>query len=316
MREAADDRPILVTGDTGIAGRHVADLLRAYGHRVISGSRRAERGGLILDITDRRSIDALPDFRGVVHCAGLTPRVRARWSDFELVNVKGSEQLATAAAARRASFFIYVSTGGRLGGRHATETTRLYVLSKYLGERRIRQRLRGAVVGLSLRASSLYGEYDRGSTSRLIRGVAAGRVVVPAHGSVRKCLLYAGSLARVIREIVSARDFVGWRAVPTSDLESYELNEIISAIEAATGRHAARVPVSPAILRSGARVVERLGEIARRPGLAELGYSARIALTSVPCPSDNLMRRYTHATVPLREGIRREVEWMRASGAL
>ena len=317
MTNIGDARPILVTGDTGIAGRHIADVLRARGYAIVAGSRRTEPGRITLDITDPRSIDAIPDVRGIVHCAGLTPRVRGtHWSDFERVNARGAELLAGAAVSRRASFFIYLSTGGRPGRRHATTTTRLYVISKYLGERRVRRRLRGSLAGLSIRASSLYGEHDRGSTSRLIRAVVAGRVVVPATGSVRKCLLYAGTLATVVGDIIGTNDFAPWRAVAAADLDTYDLAAIVGAIEAATGRRVARVPLPPGLLRAGAAVVERLAEVGGRRNLAELGYAARIALTSVPCPRDNLLRGYEHAIVPLREGIRREVEWMRASGAL
>src|SRR5205085_2050904 len=101
--------------------------------------------------------------------------------------------------------------------------TRLYVLSKYLAERRIREIIRGTVPGLSLRAAALYGEYDAGSMFHLIQAIARGRFVFPARGDVVKCLLYAGSLGDVVAHEIASGTVTEWRARFVADRPQYLL---------------------------------------------------------------------------------------------
>lgn len=308
--------PILITGSTGIAGMHIATALRRSGDRVLLARRSAGPETIALDVTDPSAIERIPEIVGIIHCAGLVPRSGAQqWSEFERVNVFGTESVARWALARKARFFVYVTTGGRLGRRHATRSTRLYVVSKYLGERRARRLLRGVVPGVSLRASSLYGEFDRGSTARLIRAVARGRFVVPTGAPVRKCLLYAGSLGDVVAALVR-QDLADWRRAAIADVATYELAEIVAAIERVLRRRVPRVPFHPRAIEVMARGIERVGELSGRRGLADYARAGVIAVTPVACPAENLLREYVEAQVPLDVGIAREVEWMRATGAL
>jgi nucleoside-diphosphate-sugar epimerase len=307
-----------VTGATGVAGRHIADSLERRGIPVLRVSRRPAGSGLQADITEIGSLQGLPEFAGVVHCAGLTPRVgTTSWSDFHRVNVMGSTLLVNEAVKRRARFFVYISTGGRLGRRSASaRAMRFYVISKYLAERCIRQAARNKMIGLSLRAASLYGEHDRGSMFRLIRAIARGRFVLPVRGGVPKCLLYAGSLADVVADRVASSTTHGWQATAIADTRSYTLAEVVAAIESAVGRKALRIPLSPnsmSLMVSASGAVSAL--LGARP-LAELAHGARTALTPVPCPPENLLHSHPGPHVALVEGVRREVEWMRASGAL
>jgi nucleoside-diphosphate-sugar epimerase len=280
--------------------------------------RVSRESGLRADITNIGSIEGLPDFAGVVHCAGLTPRVaNTGWTDFHRVNVLGSTLVANEAVKRRARFFIYISTGGR-GGRRSPwmRATRFYVISKYLAERCIRQAARKTMPGLTLRAASLYGEHDRGSMSRLIRAIAAGRFVLPVRGSVPKCLLYAGSLADLVADHIASSTLHGWRAAPIADTRPYTLAEVAAAVESAVGRRVLRIPLSPDSLQHVVSASAAVGRLVGARTLADLAHGARTALTPVPCPSDNLLRWHSGPHVSLDEGVRREVEWMRGTGAL
>jgi nucleoside-diphosphate-sugar epimerase len=252
-----------------------------------------------------------------VHCAGLTPRTGTTWSEFSKVNVVGTSLLAEDAVRRGAKLFVYVSTAGRLGRRNsASKNTRLYVLSKYLAERRLRQLLRGQVPALSLRAASLYGEHDRGSMSRLIRGIAVGRFILPVVGEVPKCLLYAGSLASAIASEVTSASHEPWRARGIADLRTYSLGEIVAAIEGVLGKRASRIPLSVGVMSMGATVAESAGRLLAQRRLIEMAQAAKTALSPVLCRDDNLLRDHPGPHVELVEGVRREVEWMRASGGI
>jgi len=310
--------PILITGSTGIAGRHIAAALEKRGVPTIRVARRPGEGGHSADLTEPRSVESIANFSGVVHCAGLTPRLAtATWADFYGVNVVGSTLLATESVRRGAGFFLYISTGGRLGRhRSATGVTRLYVISKYLAERRIRQILRGQVPALSLRAASLYGEYDNGSMSRLIRAIARGRFLLPVRGAVPKCLLYAGTLGAVVSEEIASGPVHAWRARGIADLRSYDLAQVVAAVERAIGRRIPRLPVSPQVVSLGIEASESLSRLFRYRQLVDLSLAARTALTPVRCSQDNLLKEHPGAWVELEEGVRREAEWMRANKTL
>jgi nucleoside-diphosphate-sugar epimerase len=285
---------------------------------VLRVARRPGAAGYSADLTDPSSVGSIAEFSGVVHCAGLTPRIaRTTWGDFHRANVIGSTLLASEAVRRRASFFVYISTGGQLGRRaSATALTRLYVISKYLAERRIRQLVRGQVPALTLRAASLYGEHDNGSMSRLIRAIARGRFLLPARGSVPKCLLYAGSLGTVVAEEIASGRVRGWRARAIADTRTYSLAEVVAAIESAVGRTIPRLPVSPRAMWLGMGASASLSGLIKLQPVADLAQAARTALTPVPCRRDNLLTEHPGPHVELAEGVRREVEWMRASRTL
>jgi nucleoside-diphosphate-sugar epimerase len=320
LRPAGPDdiQATLVTGATGIAGWHIADELERRGMPVVRISRRPQARGHSADVTDPRAIELLPDFAGLVHCAGLTPRIgTTTWTEFHRANVMASTLLAEEAVRRRARFFVYISTGGRLGRRHSSRTvTRLYVISKYLAERRIREVLRGKVPALSLRAASLYGEHDNGSMARLIQGIGRGRFVLPTGGVVPKCLLYAGSLGTTVAEEIRPDRLRAWRAHAIADVRAYTLAEVVAAVEDAVGRRARRLPVSPRVMSLGIGPLESAGRLLRARPMIDLATGARTAFAPAPCRRDNLLLEHHGPHVALTEGVRREVEWMRASGAL
>jgi nucleoside-diphosphate-sugar epimerase len=180
----------------------------------------------------------------------------------------------------------------------------------------MRQILRDHVPALSLRAASLYGEHDSGSMSRLIRSVAKGRFVLPMNGAVPKCLLYAGSLAGVIADDVTSHPLVAWRARAIADLHSYTLADVVAAIEKAVGREARRIPISPRLMSLGIAPAEIAGRLLRSRKLVELAGGARTALTPIECWSDNLLNDHPGQEIDLVDGVRREVEWLRASRLL
>jgi len=84
--------------------------------------------------------------------------------------------------------------------------------------------------------------------SRLVRGIALGRFILPTVGDTPKCLLYAGTLADAIAQEVAAESPEPWRARGIADLRTYTLREIVGAIESALGRTVPRIPLSAAMI--------------------------------------------------------------------
>lgn len=316
MQPGASSGPVLVTGASGIAGHHLLQAFREAGVEAIGVSRSVGPEGIPTDLRDAAAVARLALENGVVHAAGLTPRrTQLTWEDFYDANVRTTEVLAEAAVRRGARFFVHVSTAG-IHARHAqTATGRLYVASKLIAERRLRQIARGRMPLWVVRPASLYGEYDSGNVARLIVAASRGWVLLPSAPRGRKCLLYAGSFGRVVAREV-ATGIAGSRTEAISDLEQYTLADVLGAIERAVGRRV-RVVAPPAIAMMPA--LAAAAAIARALRAARLGNiveSARIALRDVPCPPHNALLRHDSARVSLADGLAREVEWMRRVGTI
>src|SRR2546430_595999 len=299
---------ILLTGASSIAGKHIGGKLSAAGLDVITVSRRDGAAKAAADLTREDDLRSLPDWDAVVHCAGLTPRRAGSWAEFYAANVSMTRLLATAAARREARFFVLISTYGRLRGVEPS-TYRDYVVSKKLAERSLRGLSTTCPVWI-LRAATLYGEHDRGTVYQLIRAVADTRVAI-ASTSARKCLLYAGSLADVVLAEIAGEKLPPYRKEPIADGRSYSLDEIVRMVQEILGRQLAQLSIPIEFIRACEKAsrfaAARMGSV-RAAKLAD-----RLSLVSrdVPCLAENALDRHTTARVPLREGLEREVSWLR-----
>ena len=307
---------VLVTGATGIAGAHVAEALRAAGTRVLPLSRETRDGWVTADLTDPQAVARLPEFDAVVHCAALTPRsgVRDR-AAYDAANVTTTSVLASEAAARGVHRFVFVSTMGRpeqqddLAGRH-------YVASKHEAERRLMEATVGKVASWIVRPASLYGEHDRGSMATLIRGVARGRFLALGDLGHRKCLLYAGTLAALIASELEQDARAEVRTETAHDLAVHRFGEVLAAVESAVGRRAPRLPLPAPIVRGGLRAARAAADLVRVRSAARMFGAAAVAMRDVPCEGDNAVTRVADRAVGLRDGVRREFEWLRANGGI
>ncbi len=301
---------VLVTGASGIAGRHLVDRLKQGGFEVVPVFHSPSADpGIVADLRDESQVQRLPMTDVIVHCAGLTPRRAWRFSDFHLSNAKVTGFLAAHAARGGASTFIQVSTMGRLRDHKPGTPGRAYVLTKWLAEREARKATRAGLAVWVLRCASMYGEYDRGSTARLIQAIQHRRFVLVGPGTQRKCLLYAGTLAAIVNaELQSPLPLD--RTEPVADLGVPTLRELVVEIEAATGGRSWRVGLpdgSLPALTSAMRAVTRLMRVRSARSLSD-AFAA--AMRDVPCQPGNALERHASEAITLREGLRREVEWL------
>ena len=302
--------PVLVTGGTGLAGRHVSAALESRAVPVLRIRREAAAGWHVADLEDPAAVAALPPFSAVVHCAGLTPRRGdLSWSAFERTNVAATRTLADEAVRRGVSRFVLVSTLGRPGRAQQTPVGRRYVASKHLAERALRDAARGHMAAWIIRAASMYGEGDRGSMARLIAAIARGRFVLPGNGSQRKCLLYAGTLGELVAAELARPEWPAFRRECAYDLEALTLLEIVRAVDASVGRRTLKLPIPATLARAALAAAGRTPSARIRH--AALG--AAIALRDVACEGPNAVTRLPRPGVGPREGIRREVEWIGAT---
>jgi nucleoside-diphosphate-sugar epimerase len=324
---------VLLTGAAGFLGSHLTDLLLANGERPRVLVRPGESVGAPADadvdvhrgdIGDRAALEpALSGVDRVLHCAART----GPWgpaAEYERTNVRGVETLVRAALAAGVQRVVHISSitvhGNDVRGA-ADETAPLreepnpYSRSKVAGERLLERMIRdeGAPVTI-VRPGWIYGPGDRASFARIARMIQKGQMVMVGAGENHVPLIYARDAAHGVLLASEAGQAAGRAYLLVND-EPVTQRDFISAIAAELGaptptRH---IPYSVGLMLGA--VAENLGRLARRRepppvmryGMQLLGGENRFTITRA---------RHELGFAPLvdlAEGVRRTVEWYRAT---
>ena len=222
-----DGQKVLVTGATGLLGSHLAEQLVSKGHRVRAlvrpGSRSRfldELGVEVVrgDLTDPATCAAaVADVALVFHCAAKVGDW-GRWREFQTGCIDATRTLAQAALHAGIERFIHISSTSAYG--HPPERQapidesaplgqNIWVLDYYTRSKVDCERLlwKLADAGLPLtviRPSWLFGERDRTTVPRLIRGFRRGEMMIVGKGDNPLSAVYAGVVADAA--ILAARD--------------------------------------------------------------------------------------------------------------
>lgn len=275
MREV---KSVLVTGASGFIGRAVCARVAREGWTVRAALRKPQ------DLpSDVESIvvgevngetdwgHALPDIESVVHLAARAHVLREKAADplaeFRKINTEGTLNLARQAAAAGVGRFVYVSSIGVNGNQtFATPFTEvdelkphdLYAVSKFEAEQGLHEI--AANTGMELviiRPPLVYGPGVKGNFARLVQWVRKGVPLPFGALQNRRSLLALDNLA----------SFVALCADPAkspqaanevfliSDGEDVSTAELIRRVARAYGRKAHLLPVPPAWMRFGARLL-------------------------------------------------------------
>jgi len=262
---------------------------------------------------------ACEDASAVVHSAGLAHVFGPGAKDgsrFNEINEAGTGRVVDAARACGVPHIVLVSSvsvygAGARGNCDETAPCRPqgpYATSKWLGELKGIERLGDAQAALTiLRFATIYGEGDRGNVARLIRALDRGRFVWPGSGLNRKSLIHKDDAARACVAAIG-RPQAG-TGIYNVSAEPATMREIVSAICAALGRPAPRLGVPQALLKAGAAIARALGDprqVSRQfeKFTRDDVYSARKFEAAFDL----------HPAISLSEGMRREVDFMRAKG--
>jgi UDP-glucose 4-epimerase len=245
---------VLVSGGTGVVGRYVVEDLLSAGYAVAVGGRTAPAPDLFskpvgfVPLTldpdvDRRA--AFDDAYFFVHCAfdHLPGKYRGGEGDdpdgFRRLNLDGTVRLLE--TARRAGIrrCIFLSSravyGDRPAGERLFETTEavpntLYGEVKLNAERALRSMSEQGFVGVSLRATGVYGDLHPNKWQPLFDDYLQGRAVASRAGTE----VHGRDLARAVRmmlELESAR--VQGEAFNVSDILT-DTREIVSLLRQET----------------------------------------------------------------------------------
>jgi len=310
---------VLVTGATGFVGRELCTRLASRGFAVRAAVRTPGSGvadevrvGEIDGSTDWRAalegVDAVIHLAARVHMMG--PAEQSRTAEYRRVNVDGTESLARQAAAAGVRRLVYASSI-KVNG-EATHGTPFrpddeprpldaYGISKRDAEAALRRvcaecRLEGVVV----RPPLVYGPGVRANFLQLLSLVDRGIPLPLGAVNNRRSLVFVGNLADALIRAAEHPAAAG-RTYLVSDGAALSTADLVRGIGGALGRPARLVPVPPALLRLGGRVMGRREVVERLCGSLEVDSAALASELGWSPP------------VSRQEGLRLTAEWYRAS---
>ena len=203
-------KKILFTGSYGFLGRNTLPILKNDFHLI---SLDLENADIKCNLSS--SIPVLPTVDIVIHAASkahLTPNSKTENKLFNIINYQGTVNLLTGLKKKPPQSFIYISSVSVYGiqaGTNITEEFSLlgktpYALSKIRAEEYLVQWCKENKVKLGiLRPSLIAGKNPPGNLGAMINGIKTGKYFRIGKGSVRKSLLMADDIARIIPRLAT-----------------------------------------------------------------------------------------------------------------
>lgn len=251
---------LAVTGGTGFLGGHVLREAAARGHSIKALTRSAQLPRANVEwvkgtLEDHRALaDLVEGCDGVIHIAGAINA--SALAGFVAANVTGTASMLTAAEAAGVKRFIHISS---LSAREPDLSD--YGWSKAASEALLVQ---SPLDWTIVRPPAIYGAGDR-EMLELFR-IARHKGVVPLPPRGRLSLIEAGDLARLLLDLIEAREAVGQVYEPDDGtVEGYSHREFGKLIGRSVGRpRALTLPVPAFVLGLAAKIERmRLGEKAK-----------------------------------------------------
>lgn len=270
---------VLVTGATGALGPCVVSALSEAGYRIRVLSRIPPRQGVlpdtvevhIGDISDAQAVqaaaencDAVMHMAALLHIANPSPAVR---SEYERVNVQGTQLIVEAAhtaGAKRLVFFSTIAIYGSGGGPVLNEDcppkpNTFYAETKLDGEQIVlaARREDGQPLGIVLRLGAVYGAHVKGNYRRLVRSLTRGQFVPVGNGANRRTLVYEKDVASAALLALQHPAAIS-KIYNVTDGQFHSVAEINHAICEAIGRKPPRfsIPIGP--VRQVAGLIENV----------------------------------------------------------
>lgn len=323
--------PAFVTGGTGFVGRALVRHLLEQGRDVMALARtdagadelaragaRPARG----DVLDPASFErALRGCEVVFHVAGLNASCLRDPSPLFRTNVEGTRNVLEAAARAGVRRFLHTSSGATIGERagsigredtpHRGWFFTDYERSKFDAERMVVER--GPALGLEVvcvNPASVQGPGRAGGTARLLRAAARGRL--PLAVDVWTSVVDVDDCARG-HALAAERGMSGERYLLCGG--SVRTRELLRLLAQVTGRRP-RTAFAPtwALLAAAAGIESTARALGRSPVVGR--EVARAGLHGHRYDGSRATRELGLAYTPVRETLRRTVEWFEAEGLL
>ncbi len=214
---------VLVTGASGMIGRQVVDVLQRDSYGVVRAQVREKQAakakiGSAFDVAmaEFKSADFTmmleKDYRAltsgchtVVHTAGLVHMPDAQYQEYEVMNVRATQQLAEACKANKVNTLVFFSSSAVYGpGPFSNieesgpiKATSPYAVSKSTSENFLRT-LDGIPRIIVLRPSLVFGEGDRGNLIKMIQEIKNERYKHIGDANTGKSVIYARDVAQSV----------------------------------------------------------------------------------------------------------------------
>lgn len=328
---------ILITGASGLIGRALTKRLLAQGIKLRLQVRDKQTFlatvGQSLDLRSAEIIQL--DFNqvsppemmslvkgatAVVHTAGLVHNQDASYAEYELLNVRTTEQLSEIAASSGVKKFLFLSTSAVYGPGPFTNVSEeaplkpltAYAVSKARSESHLKTMTDKIASVVVLRPALVFGEGDRGNLLSLIKQIRKGRYFNISGKPTFKSLIYSLDMAQII-ELCLASSNPGCHVFNAANPLPVELSELTREIAIALGRPAKSLSLPSGMVRIGAQAAERL-----------LGDRSPITVskldrltTTTTCSIDSLVKAtgFTPA-YSLADSLVAEIKWANAQGLL
>ncbi len=278
---------ILVTGGTGLVGRHVLLELRDRGLPTTALARTSAAAESVRQlgatpfegaVEDPATWNRVGDCAAIVHCAAIIT-ARAPWEHFRQVNVE-SVRLAADRARRLGIPLIHLSSvavyssADRAGPEGSVdesrplgslEDTASYPRSKRLAETVLWEAVGAGLKALALRPCLIYGEGDRQFLPRLIGIARKGWLPLIGEGDRPLSLVHARNIAYAVGQALTLNR--GWgRAYNVVNEDSITSRELLAMVAEGLGRpiRTVRIPFPVAM------GVARVGDVVLKTLLPEL----------------------------------------------
>jgi nucleoside-diphosphate-sugar epimerase len=319
-----EDRPtpgkVLVTGATGFVGKAIVRTCLKTGFDVVPvGNSRGQEPDwpdyVRADLTQPNALSSvLNGVHCVIHSAGLAHQFDKSQANasFRKINADTVEHVAISAAKAGVEHFVLISSVAVYGsGENPNEESPCdprgaYAASKLEGEKRATEICTSAKMRLTIvRLTTAYGEGDPGNVRRLMQTIDSGRFVFIGTGANRKSLIHvddvAGACALVVNSCGSGVEIYNLTS------GAYTMREIVEGIADALGRRAPRMFVpSPFILLPLSAAAKCV------PRLAPLKTVLEKWLADDIFDGSKFVRDFKfQPVVNLREGLKREADWLR-----
>jgi nucleoside-diphosphate-sugar epimerase len=270
----------LVTGGTGLVGRHVIAALRRRGDEVRALARSAAAAAELSalgaesvagDLSDAARLDAAAAGVDAVVHAAATVLASGRWAAWHEANVLGTERVVRSAARARArvihlsSVAVYgrsqvsIDRPGNDEGfdlEHAPAVREPYARSKREAELALwRVARETGLSAVALRPCVLYGEGDRHFSPRVAALIRRGVVPLIGGGANHMTVVYAGNVASAVTAALDHPEATGPFNV-TNDGQ-LTMREFVERFAAGLGVRPRWLRIPRGLAWSGARLWDR-----------------------------------------------------------
>lgn len=270
-------------------------------------------------VSDATLSNLLDGVHTVIHSAGLVHNPNAPYGEFELLNVRATEQLARIAAKSQVKTFVFLSTSAVYGSgpfENITEDGPIkaetpYAMSKLRCEQFL-QTLTGIERIIVVRPALVFGEGDRGNLISLIRQINSGKYFNIAGNEARKSLIYAADIAEAIKLLIKHAP-KGYHEYNLANPETVTVTQLSNEIAACLKRKTKPASLPKPFLKMAASAMQGiLGE------KSPVTVSKLDKLTTTTTCSVEKLTELTNFSPShsLTDALSKEISWAERAGLL